>query len=363
MHLLRSLAVSVVVLLSLVAVSGCGKLRKTAGSTEPAIASAETVPHAAPANPPVAPAPPQAASETTVAPPPSALPPKASPPDEVPAPPAPRVVALAPKEPAKPAPADKEPAPKESQTEEVDLNGLNLEVAALEILHQFKATRPQLERLAKLALITSPKSPAPRPIKVSKEYRKTLLELRDALVEDSDDDIVELVATLDELRDKESPDFDDIQITDSARKHTAEVLRSLGARQVAQYLTDYAEEFPEPLEKITDAFESIRGLTGKEVDDVRDEVAAQVGWLVAGLDTLKENKVKKSVSDLLNRVHRLKDDEFTAQQANLEKQARDIIGDLGPLEVIRHFVDRSLAELLSNPRLGTAVAARLKNME
>src|SRR5258707_10925029 len=42
----------------------------------------------------------------------------------------------------------------------------------------------------------------------------------------------------------------------------------------------------------------------------------------------------------------------------LEKKARELVGDVGPIEVLRHVVQQSLAELLSNPRLMVAIDAR-----
>jgi hypothetical protein len=63
---------------------------------------------------------------------------------------------------------------------------------------------------------------------------------------------------------------------------------------------------------------------------------------------------------LLNKAHRLTDKEHAKQQAALEKEARDLTGKVAPTEVVRHYMERSLAELLSNPQLGKAVAARRK---
>ncbi|HWG43016.1 MAG TPA: hypothetical protein VN688_09535 [Gemmataceae bacterium] len=257
--------------------------------------------------------------------------------------------------------ADKPSAPPERvKADNQDLNQLNLEVTALETLNQFKLTRPQLQHLAKLAPMTAPKAAASRPTKVSAEYQKALKDLREALLEDNEVRTADLTLALEELRDKENPEFEDVEITDEARRHTAEFLRSLSARQIMGYLTDFADEFPDPREKMTDAFDAIRKLPAPEQEELRDEVAGQVGWLVAGLDTAAERKVHDRVTALINRVRRLKDDEYTAQQAELDRAVQGIMGNVGPVEVVRHFTERSLAELLSNPRLSAAVAARLK---
>jgi hypothetical protein len=269
--------------------------------------------------------------------------------------------------PALPDPAPARPAapkpPKEPEGAKGDFNSLNLEVTALEMLYQFRITRSQLEQLAKLAPRTARPMPAAREVTVSADFARTLKDLRAALVAHEDDDIADLSARLDKLRAAESPEFDEVEIGDGARKHTPGLLRQLSARQVASYLADFADEFPDPLEKVLDAFDDVRKLPAKEWEPLRDEVAGQVGWLVAGLDAAAEEKVAKQVAELLNRVRGLGDEEFKAKRAELEKSAERLAGQAGPTEVIRHFVERSLAELLSNPRLAAAVEARLKNGE
>jgi hypothetical protein len=271
----------------------------------------------------------------------------------------------APVDDAKAQPADKKavaPA-KKGDEDATDLNPLNLEVTALETLKQFKFNRSQLERLKKIAPATMHKPAAPRPMKVGKEYKKALQNLHEALLEDNEVRISDLSAALDDLREKESPDFDEVEITDAARRHAAEVLRGLSPRQVAGYLTEYADEFPDPAEKLTDAFEQIRKLPASEWEALRDEVAGQVAWLVAGLDSAGESKLHDRATALLDRVRRMKDDEYVAKRKELDKAVQELVGKAGPTDVIRHFVERSLAELLSNPRLAVAVEGLLKKAE
>jgi hypothetical protein len=257
-----------------------------------------------------------------------------------------------------------EPAPAEpvrpDDLPKVDLNHLNLEVTALEMLYQMRLTPAQLAHLVKLVPATSLGLPPPREVAVSPELTRALHEMRAALLENDDEKIDEASGKLDKLRDKESPDFDEVEISEGARKHTPEFFRTLSARQVASYLTDYADEFPDPLEKIQDAFDDVRKLPGREWEEMRDEVAGQVGWLVAGLDYKAEEAVSKQVTDLLNLVHGLKDEDYKAQRGRLDAEARAIVAKVGPTDVIRHFVERSLAELLSNPCVAAAVEARRK---
>jgi hypothetical protein len=265
-----------------------------------------------------------------------------------------------PQPPPAPAPPERKRPVPEVNVPKTEINPLSLEVTALQMLYQFRITRPQLEELAKLAPFTVGPRPQVREVAASAEFVSTLKHLHAALIDNDDDEIARLSATLEDLRDKENPELDDVDITEGARKKVPEFFRSLGARQVASYVTDYADDFPDPREKLVEAFEEIRKMPGREWEDRRDEVAGQVGWLVAGLDSAAETKINTRVTELLNKVKGLKDEAFKAKRNELEQAATDIVGNLGPDDFMRHFVERSLAELLSNPRLAPAVEARLK---
>ena len=78
------------------------------------------------------------------------------------------------------------------------------------------------------------------------------------------------------------------------------------------------------------------------------------------VDAEKASKVGDKVVQWLIEVRSLDDDEFKAQRTELEKKARQIVGDPHPLDVMRRAMEMTLAELLSNPRLEAAIAARLK---
>jgi hypothetical protein len=251
--------------------------------------------------------------------------------------------------------------PRDNLPTPADINPLNLEVTALEMLYQFQVTRPQLEQLAKLAPTTVAPAPSTLQVQVSAEYVASLKELHAALAENEDDRIAKASSAMEKIRAEENAEFEEVDITAKARERTAEFLRSLSPQQVTSYLVDYADEFPVPRQKILDALEEVRKAAGRDWEERRDEVAGQVGWLVGGLDVEAEDKVRRQVAQLLNRVHAMKDEEFNAALPGLEKSIDGIVGAAGPTDVIRHFVERSLAELLSNPRLKEAVKLRLEN--
>jgi hypothetical protein len=249
----------------------------------------------------------------------------------------------------------------EGKGAEGDVNVLSMEVVVLQTLHQLRATPAQLQELKRLAATTAEKVGPRQQVEVSDKFQKTLAQLRDALVEGKEERIAELNRAIDELREKEKPELDDFaEISDAARRAAPALLRRFSARQVAGFLADYADDFPDPVELLTGAFEEVRKLSGREWAGLRDDVAEQVGWLVAGTDSDAEEKVHEQAAALIGRARQLKDDEFKKRRPELEKAARELAKKVGPTDVHRHFVEHALAELLSNPRLAAAVEARLE---
>jgi hypothetical protein len=242
-----------------------------------------------------------------------------------------------------------------------DPNTLSLEVAALQLLNQLDLTTAQMQALAKMAKDVTPKEVKRQPAKASEKLRKALLDLRDALVQGDQDKIDDLNDTLDDLKDSEKPELDDeVEIVDAARRLAPEALRLLSVRQTASYLGLYGDDVPDPAASLRDALEKAPGADDKEWKDLRDDTAEEVGWLVAGLDMAQAQKVSEKAGALLDRAHKLKPDEFKEQRTELEKAAREVLGDVGPLDILRHVLERDLAELLSNPQIPAALEARLK---
>jgi hypothetical protein len=242
------------------------------------------------------------------------------------------------------------------------LNDLSMEVAALQAFHQFRLTSAQLGYLRKLAKETAAEPSEREAAKASASFRETLMALRNALLADDDDDLIDqLQEELDELTEKEKPELDDgIEVTDAARLGAPELVRFLSGRQVAFYLASHAEEIPEPAERLREALGMVRKLDPAEWKQVRTAVSDEIARGVAGLDADKAAQVADQVVQLLIQARAMRDEEFKAQRVELEKTAREIVGKLGPLDVLRHFLAQDLAELLSNPLLGTAIDARLK---
>jgi hypothetical protein len=255
------------------------------------------------------------------------------------------------------------PAPAQQPADDIDLNDLSLEVSTLQTLHSLNLTEAQLRQLQTWARETVQK-PRKRPAaKASKAYRAKLVELRAALLEASDGDRIDrLGEELEELRAAEKPVIDDnVDLTAAARKRAPEALRLLTVRQVIDYLEALDDDLNDPLERLLAALESIRGLKANEWKQRRDAIVDDIVWLAAGVDSKKTDKLTKEMTALLVRARGLGDADFKAKRPELEKAARKLLADLGPVDVLRNALEYSLAELLSNPRLPAVLAARLKD--
>jgi hypothetical protein len=235
------------------------------------------------------------------------------------------------------------------------------DITVLQMLYQLKVTPAQRKALQGLAKETASKSRTPKDVKVSDELRKTLVQLHAALLKEDDDQIDKLGEKLDKLREAEGLNFeDDAEITEAARRAAPGALRLLSARQVAVYLGNMGDEVSDPLEVMVEALGKVRGLPEDEWKELRDDVSDKVALMVAGLDDGGADEVSEQVAALLIEARNLKDEEFKAKRAMLEKSARKILGDLGPTDVLRNFMVRTLAELLSNPRLPAVLELSFK---
>jgi hypothetical protein len=242
------------------------------------------------------------------------------------------------------------------------LNDLSMEVAALQVFHDLRLTPTQLQTFRKLAKETVPEANTRETAKASVEFRRALMDLRDALVADDDEERIDkLLEQLDELRQKEKPELDDsTEVTEEARRQAPQLLRLLSARQIACYLAAHVEEIPEPLERLIEALDKVRALNPEQWKAAREAVAEEVSRGVAGHDPDKAAQLNDKVVQLLIHARALKDEDFKTERLELEKMAREIVGNVSSLDVLRQVLVQDLAELLSNARLIAAIDARLK---
>jgi hypothetical protein len=243
----------------------------------------------------------------------------------------------------------------------VTLSHLSMEVTALQTIRNLDLTAKQLKTLRQWAKYTVPKAELRKESKGSDKFRGALEEVHRALLANSDEKrIDELTDKLEAIREQEKPQLDDeVEITEEARKRAPEAVRLLGASQVAVYLA-VLEEIDDPREHLMEAITKVRDLSAEKWKELRSDIAATIGRLSAGLDSEKADRIGDEAVQLLIVVRSLSEAEFKTQKPELEKKAQKLFGEIGPFDVLRHIMEYTLAELLSNPRLAQAIDAQLK---
>jgi hypothetical protein len=238
---------------------------------------------------------------------------------------------------------------------------LAMEINALRTLYYLKATPEQAQALLKMSKSTTAPAKRRQKSKLSADYRRLMEEVRDALADDEEERVEMLEDQLEEKTIREAPEIDDsVEITDAARKHTPQVLKMLRAQQAAMFLGMYAEQIPDPRERLLEALAKVRGWSLDEWQEKRDMLGDEISQLVAGVDKTRVAKARGAVIDLLAQARTMNDEDHEMKRSDLESAAEKIIGRLGPTEVLRNFLENELARMLSNPRLEMALQARIK---
>ena len=233
-----------------------------------------------------------------------------------------------------------------------------MRVEALSTLNDLSPTREQLQALLKLA--TGVAGAAVPEGKLNKRYRGALEELEGALVSGDGVKIDAAQEKVDDLEEKLTiADVDMPDPTEAARRRAGEAVKLFSAPQVAEFVASYAEDIADPVKTITDALELTRGAGDADFDELKNETVEQVAVLVNGDP---KGAVGAKVADILARARKMSDGEFKAKKGELEAEAKRVAGRADPVEVIRHWVSNSMAELLANPELTGAIEARLKAM-
>ena len=252
---------------------------------------------------------------------------------------------------------------KDDKTESpLSLSNMHLEVEALDTLHSLKATPEQMMEIQKLAKQTAQPRRKYKDPMVTDNYKQVLEDLHAALVlADDDDKIDSLSEQYDQLILSEKPKFDnEYEISEAANKAVPKILREFKSAQIAELISNKAEEIGDPQDRLIGALAQVRHAKEDEWKSERDDAATQVAFFTAGLNTDKAKSIREQAVKLLDKARSLSDNDFGAQYQELMKQAKAIVGDTDPIDVLRHTVEYELARLLSNPRLVEVLKARLK---
>ena len=237
---------------------------------------------------------------------------------------------------------------------------LELEIAALTKLHDMELTSEQLRSFKKLAgQVTAGKPPAPG--KMTPAYRTALVALRAAFAQADEEKIADAQDKVDDIRDEQDIEPQtEMTISDSARKHAAEAMDLLSASQIANYLAEHSDDVPDALQTLLDAIDESRDMEEADYASLKTEACEQVAMLIAGLDPAAQEPIIKKVGQWLDRAKAMSDADVKNKRAQLEQAAKDIVGNPDPMAQLRHWMEREMADLLSNPELSTALATRAK---
>lgn len=244
---------------------------------------------------------------------------------------------------------------------------LSQQVWALQTLHDLDLDAGQLELLR--AAVPKPEDdPTPRTrSKVPAKYLATLGALRQALIRDEDsteakDQIDELRDDLESIREDDKVELDDhVSITDASRNKVPDVMKSLRPSQLAGYLAAYQDEVPDPVQTLVHAVDESRGADDAKFSALAEQTARDIGILLAGLDKEKSAAVADRVRHWLEHARGQSDADPKAAGPELEKDAKAVVGEFDSFDVLRHWVERDVAELLSNPQLGGMIDERIKH--
>ena len=262
------------------------------------------------------------------------------------------------------APVRKKPAAGKGDPEDAKLDALSpvdlsLRIEALQSLYDFKFSAEQLATLGKAADTTASKR-ARQPGKVSPKVHKVMKDLHNALAEaDDDEKISHLQDQLDDLEEAEKVDLDDdVEISDTAHRRAGELFKMLSATQIASYVAANEEDIKDPRDLLIEVMRQSRGMKQEEWETLREQTASEFGWLCAPDNAEKEKQAAAKARGFLNDAHALGDAAFKSKQSELERQAWQLGGDVDSMRVLRSWTERGLAQLLSNPQLLPALAAR-----
>jgi len=234
---------------------------------------------------------------------------------------------------------------------------LEMEVQALNRLHDLEVTQEQLKDLKKLAAKVTP-AKAPQQGKTPPAYVSALAALRGALASDDEAKIADAQDKVDQLRDEQEIDPQtDVKATDSARRQAAAVLNLATASQIANYISERSDEVPDPVATLMDALDELRD---GDYEALKAEASSQVAVLLAGFDPADQEPIRKKAADWLDRAKAMSDDQLKRNRGQLEQSARAIVGQIDPVLQLRHWLEQEIAELLSNPELPAALTARIK---
>jgi hypothetical protein len=232
---------------------------------------------------------------------------------------------------------------------------LEQEVAALTTLNDLILTKDQLVALRGMIADSAGTSAAP-PAPITDGYKAALQTLRTTLLGKDQTKIDDAQDKADNLEDTQDTDSDaEVDQSEPAKDKAPGVLAMLSAKQVANFISQNADDVDSPMDLLLDALHHVQGLTRENFISVREDTAEQIGVFYGFSHPGKPLPIVAKVNRFLVRVHRMPADQYHSQQSSLEEEARQLIGTPDPIPCLRFWMENDLADLLSNPQLGQAL--------
>lgn len=236
---------------------------------------------------------------------------------------------------------------------------MSMRVRAMEVLYELDLSPAQMGVLRGLAGAAGVAEVRQRTEgKGTAKLTSTLKDLHEALAREDGEKVSTLRAALDDAEDDEAVDLDDdVRPTDAARARAADAVKILKAGQIAAYLAEHADEVSDPVELMMDALTDVRDPDVEDADGEMADTADEVGRLVAGIDAAKAKALSERVAAWLKDAKALKDEDYAARRESLEAAAKRIVGEVAPMQVLTHWLENEMAELIANPQLAGAIDA------
>jgi hypothetical protein len=248
--------------------------------------------------------------------------------------------------------------PKPAESPKVQVGELEYQIVALKLLRQLNPTGDQVQAMLAVSAASGGK-PAVIPVAPA-EFKTALSEYADALAEGDDDKIGTTEDRVDDLRDELKIDAPpDPLPTEGARAAADKIVAKLSPAQLAGYLAEHADEVPDPVGTLIDAADQSRAATADEFAAVKSEAAEQFGMLVGGVDPAASAPLATAAADWLEKVKRVPDKDYEAGRDQRVRDVRAMTHDVDSFVVLRHWMDREMVDLLSNPQLAVSLK-RLK---
>jgi hypothetical protein len=243
---------------------------------------------------------------------------------------------------------------------EIGPNRLSQRISALQTLYQLQITREQLEALKKIATETAAPASEQKPVQIKQDLKRVMQEFHTALVAANNSDKIEtLEEKYDGLLESETVEFDDsYDITEAASEKAEQFCRSFTITQVVSLVSANQDDIRDPRAVLVETLTEGRNKTGNDWNELRDSAAEDAATLMAG------DKVTDALTDKykhwLDEAHELDDTACKQRFPDPLQAAEKITGPVVWPEVLRNWVQSSIADLLSNPELSAALNERLK---